>query len=371
MTTIKTSRESLLDPLQSVIGIVEKKHTMPVLANVLILSANQRLSMTATDLEVQIRTNPEPLTDQESEFIQFAVSAKKLHDILRNLPDHCALNLEVNENRLTIKSGKSRFNLQIVKGEDFPTVKTTDSPGVILNIPQKTLKTLLERVQFAMAQQDVRYYLNGALLQVVGNQLTVVATDGHRLSYTMELLPDYHEKIEAIIPRKTIFELIKLLSPTEEMVRMTLRSNQVEFLFGNIELLSKVIDGKFPDYHRVIPQNYNKHLVLQRLELLQALQRATILSNEKVKGVRLLLAKNCLAIVCTNSEQEEAKEEIDVIYDQEPMDIGFNFTYLLDVMNHINVENMICSLGDANSSLLMSVPEAEERFKYVVMPMRI
>ncbi len=371
MTTIKTTRESLLDPLQSVIGIVEKKHTMAVLSNVLILCSGQSLSMTATDLEVQIRTNPEPAMEIDPETIRFAVSAKKLHDILRNLPENCALNLELGEGRVTIKSGKSRFNVQTVRGEDFPTVKTTETPGVILNIPQKTLKTLLERVQFAMAQQDVRYYLNGALLQVVGNQLTVVATDGHRLSYTMELLPEYHEKIEAIIPRKTIFELIKLLSPTDEMVRMTLRSNQVEFLFGNIELLSKVIDGKFPDYNRVIPSNYNKHITLQRLELLQSLQRATILSNEKIKGVRLLLAKNCLAIVCTNSEMEEAKEEIDVDYDQEPMDIGFNFTYLLDVMNHMNVERMICSLGDANSSLLISVPEAEERFKYVVMPMRI
>ncbi len=371
MTIIKTSRESLLDPLQSVIGIVERKHTMPVLANVLIQSRGESLSLTATDMEVQIRTNPEPSLEQDGETICFAVSAKKLHDILRNLPEASALSLDLGENRLTIKSGKSRFNLQTVKGEDFPTVKTTDSEGVTLNIPQKTLKTLLERVQFSMAQQDVRYYLNGALLQVVGNQLTVVATDGHRLSYTMELLPDYHEKIETIIPRKTIFELIKLLAPVDEMVKMTLRSNQVEFLFGNIELLSKVIDGKFPDYNRVIPSNYNKHLTLQRLELLQALQRATILSNEKIKGVRLLLAKNCLAIVCTNGEQEEAKEEIDVIYDQEPMDIGFNFTYLLDVMNHINVDRLICSLGDANSSLLITVPEAEERFKYVVMPMRI
>lgn len=371
MTTIKTTRESLLDPLQSVIGIVERKHTMPVLANVLILFNGEHLSLTATDLEVQIRTNPGSFSDPDTTPTHFAVSAKKLHDILRNLPEGCSINLTLADNRLTIKSGKSRFNLQTVKGEDFPTVKTTDSEEVILEIPQKTLKTLLERVQFAMAQQDVRYYLNGALLQVIGNQLTVVATDGHRLSYTMELLPDYHEKIEAIIPRKTIFELIKLLSPSDEMVKMTLRSNQVEFLFGNIELLSKVIDGKFPDYNRVIPDNYNKHLVLQRLELLQALQRATILSNEKIKGVRLLLAKNCLAIVCTNSEQEEAKEEIDVLYEQEPMDIGFNFTYLLDVMNHISVDRLICSLGDANSSLLISVPEAEERFKYVVMPMRI
>lgn len=369
MIILKTQRERLLEPLQAVIGIVERRHTLPILSNVLIQFSGNELSLTATDLEVQIRTTSR--VDEKAENQSITISARKLYDILRSLPANAAVALESKDSKLTVKAGKSRFSLQTLAGQDFPTVAATNDAGIVLSLPQKTLKALLERVQYAMAQQDVRYYLNGTLFKVSGNELTLVATDGHRLSYTSEKLANEYGQAEIILPRKSVSELIKLLEPSDEPVNVRIRANQAEFVFGSIELLSKVIDGKFPDYARVIPTTYGKHLTLQRLDLLQALQRAAILSNDKVRGVRLLLSKNNLAVVCTNNEQEEAQEDLDVVYEQEAIDIGFNITYLMDVLNHVVSETIICSFGDANSSVLIMVPGAEDRFKYVVMPMRI
>jgi DNA polymerase-3 subunit beta len=369
MIIIKTKREELLEPLQAVIGIVERRHTLPILSNVLIEAEGQEAFFTATDLEVQVRTKTILAAPGEKHSI--TLSARKLHDILRSLPNEAAVTLETQDNRLTVKAGKSRFNLQTLAGQDFPRVAQTGDSGIALTLPQKTLKALLERVQFAMAQQDVRYYLNGTLLSVNGSQLTVVATDGHRLSYTTEALGQKFEHTDVILPRKTVSELIKLLAPTDEPVSITIRPTQATFVFGAIELLSKVIDGKFPDYTRVIPSAYTKHVTLPRIDLLQALQRAAILSNEKIRGVRLLLSKNNLAIVCTNNEQEEAQEDLDVQYSQEPIDIGFNIAYLLDVLNHLTIDSVQCSFGDANSSMLITVPGSQDNFKYVVMPMRI
>ena len=369
MTILSTRREQLLEPLQSVIGIVERRHTLPILSNVLIQSSEHEVSMTATDLEVQIKTRA--LLENKVPGQSLTLSARKLYDILRSLPTESGVVLESKENRLTVRAGKSRFSLQTLGGQDFPTIAVTEDTGIVLTVAQKVLKALLERVQYAMAQQDVRYYLNGTLFKVNGNELTLVATDGHRLSYATEQLSQDYGKAEVILPRKTVSELIKLLAPSDEPVTVTLRANQAEFGLGNVDVLSKVIDGKFPDYARVIPTAYTRHLTLQRLDLLQALQRASILSNDKIRGVRLLLSKNSLAVVCTNNEQEEAQEELDVSYTQEAIDIGFNITYLLDVLNHLTSESVICSFGDANSSVLITVPGAEDRFKYVVMPMRI
>ncbi len=369
MIILKTRRERLLEPLQAVIGIVERRHTLPILSNVLIQSSGNELSLTATDLEVQIRTKSH--IDEGTGNQSVTISARKLYDILRSLPGEAAVALESKDGKLTVKAGKSRFSLQTLAGQDFPTVAPTADAGIELTIPQKTLKALLERVQYAMAQQDVRYYLNGTLFKVSGNELTLVATDGHRLGYASEVLAQEYAKAEVILPRKSVSELIKLLEPSDQPVTVALRANQAEFVFGSVDLLSKVIDGKFPDYVRVIPSSYTKHLTLQRLDLLQALQRAAILSNDKIRGVRLLLSKNSLAVVCTNNEQEEAQEDLDVVYGQEAIDIGFNITYLLDVLNHLTSETIVCSFGDANSSMLITVPGTEDRFKYVVMPMRI
>ena len=221
-----------------------------------------------------------------------------------------------------------------------------------------------------MAQQDIRYYLNGLLLVADGNQLTMVATDGHRLAYASTALKSEVARSEVIIPRKAILELGKLLQDVEEEVEIQLLPNQVRFIFAGIDIVSKVVDGKFPDYTRVIPTNYKKHFSLDRIVLQQALQRASILSNEKFRGVRWVLSANSLRIICSNAEQEEAEDELVVDYAGESLDIGFNIVYLLDVLNNLDTELVDCAVGDANSSMLISVPGNKE-FKYVVMPMRI
>jgi DNA polymerase-3 subunit beta len=239
-----------------------------------------------------------------------------------------------------------------------------------LRFPQKTLRNLLQLVEFAMAQQDVRYYLNGLLLVIEGNTLIAVATDGHRLSYASTRLESTHEREEVILPRKTVQEMSKLLADTDEPVTMEILANQVRVNFANIEVVSKVIDGKFPDYNRVIPVGYTKHVVLDRALFLQTLQRAAILANEKFRGVRIVLANNALRIICTNAEQEEAEEELEVAYEGGGLDVGFNIAYLQDVLTHLDAPEIVLSFGDAGSSALITLPERED-YKYVVMPMRI
>ena len=368
MLLIKAQRDRLLTPLQSVIGIVERRHTLPILSNVLIETSGDRLDFTATDLEVQVRTwtsvTESPL--QES----VTLSARKLHDILRSLQAGSDIVMEGTESRLTVKSSRSRFNLQTLPGRDFPQIALNPESGAEFVLPQSVLRKLLERVQFAMAVQDIRFYLNGTLLSVADGQLTVVATDGHRLSFTQHELSDSTARADVIIPRKSVQELVKLLQAVDDPVKVTLHGNQVRFEFGSIDLITKVIDGKFPDYRRVIPTTHTKTVTVDRVLLQQALQRASILSNEKIRGVRLLLTKDSLGVVCTNNEQEEAQEELEVEYNQEPLDIGFNIAYLLDVLNHVSSEQIECHFGDSNSSVLMTVP-GQDGFKYVVMPMRI
>jgi DNA polymerase-3 subunit beta len=221
-----------------------------------------------------------------------------------------------------------------------------------------------------MAQQDIRYYLNGMLLVLDGEQIRVVATDGHRLSYASGAIAKQDEKREVILPRKAVLELSRLLGETDDPVEVELYANQVKFRFGAIELTTKVIDGKFPDYNRVIPHNYQKHIEVDRTLLLQALQRAAILSNEKFRGVRWMLTGNGLRISCTNNEQEEAQEELEIEYSGEPLDVGFNITYLLDVLTNVSSPRIHCAFGDANSSMLLTLPDRSD-YRYVVMPMRI
>jgi DNA polymerase-3 subunit beta len=370
MLLIKAQRDRLLSPLQSVIGIVERRHTLPILSNVLIETSGDRLDFTATDLEVQVRTWTSVTESPAEESV--TLSARKLHDILRALPAGADLVIEAKDNRLTVKAGRSRFNLQTLPGREFPQIALNSEVGATFSIPQNVLKKLLERAQFAMAVQDIRYYLNGTLLSIADGRLTVVATDGHRLSYTHQDLggDSNSTQAEVIIPRKSVQELIKLLQPIDDQVQVTIHGNQVRVEFGSIDLVTKVIDGKFPDYKRVIPTNHQKTILVDRTLLQQALQRASILSNEKIRGVRLLLTKDSLAVVCSNNEQEEAQEELEVAYTGEALDIGFNIAYLVDVLNHLSVDQVECHFGDSNSSVLITVPEQED-FKYVVMPMRI
>jgi DNA polymerase-3 subunit beta len=368
MKLLDIERDTLLKPLQAVSGIVERRHTLPILSNVLLELADSELNLLATDLEIQVATKASLNKSANAQAI--TVSARKLQDILRSLPDASTVSLETQESKLVLRAGKSRFNLQTLPAEDFPRLAQGTGEVATVSVAQKNLKRMLQLVQYAMAQQDIRYYLNGLLLLVDADKLTLVATDGHRLACISTALEEKQPRAEAILPRKAVLELVKLLADTDDIVELQIQQNQVRTRFGSVDLLSKVVDGKFPDFTRVIPSEPPGRFVIARTELQQALQRASILSNEKFRGVRWVLTKDLLRIVCTNAEQEEAEEELEVGYAGEPLDIGFNVTYLLDVLNNLSADQIECALGDANSSMLMTVP-GDENFKYVVMPMRI
>ncbi|MEJ1958634.1 MAG: DNA polymerase III subunit beta [Nitrosomonadales bacterium] len=365
----KIEKNLLLKPLQVIIGIVERKQPLPILSNVLIEKKGDIFRFMATDLEIQINTQITG-AKQSSEDTAITVGAKKLQDILRVLPEESLVSMEILDSRLQIKVNKSKFSLQTLPAQDFPRVAEQLETAEKIQLEQKQIRKLLAQVQYAMAQQDIRYYLNGVLLVVEGNDLKLIATDGHRLAYTSTKLEQtYTVRREAILPRKTINELVKLLADTDEKVTFDLAANQVKISFSDIELTSKVIDGKFPDYQRVIP-NYSNHLTFDRLVILQALQRAAILSNEKFRGVRFVLTEKNLRIVSSNSEQEEAQEDMETEYHGVSLDIGFNVNYLMDGLNNAEGQNITFSFGDPNSSILITVPGNDD-FKYVVMPMRI
>ena len=364
----KTDKETILKPLQVVIGIVERKQTLPILSNVLIEKEPGKIRFTATDLEIQITTSIESkISDRETSAI--TVGGKKIQEILRVLPDQSKISIETKENKAQIKSNKSRFSLQTLPAQDFPKLSNQLVGAKKISLGQSVLKTLLLSVQYAMAQQDVRYYLNGVLLIVEGNKLKAVATDGHRLAFNAGIIEGQHEKQELILPRKAVLELCKLLDDSEEFIELEFSQQQVKASFSGISLITKVIEGKFPDYERVIPK-YENHLEMNRVGIQQALQRAAILSNEKFRGVRFVLTEKNLSIISSNSEQEEAQEEIETDYHGEAIDIGFNVNYLMDGLNNISSETAIFSFGDPNSSILITTPEHQE-FRYVVMPMRI
>jgi DNA polymerase-3 subunit beta len=368
MLLVQSERNALLASLSAVVGVVERRHTLPILSNLLLEKKNGALTVLATDLELQVSTQID--CAEAGEDFAITIAARKLFDIVRALPDTAKIKLDTKDSQVVVSAGKSRFTLQTLPAADFPRVETGAGLGETIRLPQKTLKRLLQLVQFAMASQDIRYYLNGMLLVLDGTQLRVVATDGHRLSYAETQLETGAEAREVIIPRKTVVELSKLLSDVDDPVELRIGANQVTITLSGTELVTKVVDGKFPDYHRVIPASQPRHLKANRQSVIQALQRAAILSNEKFRGVRLVMSENTLGIVCNNNEQEEAADEIEVSYDGEPLDVGFNVTYLLDGLGALNSEEITLSLGDANSSMLLT-SEGEPGFKYVVMPMRI
>ena len=364
---IKINREILLKPLTSVTGIVERRHTLPILSNLLLEAKNNNIQLTATDLEMQISLNIESKFAGE---LSTTISAKKLLDICRALPEAVDIDMTSNDSRITVKAGKSRFNLQTLPAADYPVMTKAAGESTNIQISQLVLKNLLKQVEFAMAQQDIRYYLNGLLLEVNENKLNIVGTDGHRLSFTSTTLNKSYEKTDVILPRKTVIELIKLLNDSDEEVNIDFNTGQVNFKFSDIQLISKVIDGKFPDYHRVIPVGHQNTFSVNRLTVLTAMQRASILSNEKYRGIRMVISNNNLKLISTNTEQEEAEEELEIDYAKDGLDIGFNVTYLIDVLNNVSDETINFSFADANSSCLITVPN-DENYKYVVMPMRI
>jgi len=367
MLLVQSERNALLASLSAIVGVVERRHTLPILSNLLLEKKGGTLTLLATDLELQVSTQ---LDAQAGDDFAITIAARKLFDIVRALPDTAKVKLDTKDSQVVVSAGKSRFTLQTLPAADFPRVETGAGLGEVIRLPQKTLKRLLQLVQFAMASQDIRYYLNGMLLVLDGKQLRVVATDGHRLSYAETALETEAEAREVIIPRKTVVELSKLLGDVDDQVELRIGANQVTITLPGTELVTKVVDGKFPDYQRVIPANQPRHLKANRQSVMQALQRAAILSNEKFRGVRLVMSENTLGIVCNNNEQEEAADEIEVSYNGDPLDVGFNVTYLLDGLGAVNSDEITLSLGDANSSMLLT-SEGEPGFKYVVMPMRI
>ncbi len=280
------------------------------------------------------------------------------------------MSLVLEDKRLQVKAGKSKFSLQTLPADDFPRMTVAEGETRKLQVSQRAFRQLLGKTQYAMAAQDVRYYLNGLLLMVDGKELRAVATDGHRLAFASVEIEAELPRQEMILPRKTVLELNRLLADTDDTLDITLAPNQVRFAFGSVVLVSKLIDGKFPDYERVVPQTLKNHMTVGRQVLMQAMNRAAILTNEKFRGVRIVLADNSLKLIAANAEQEEAQEEVEVQYEGDALDVGFNVGYLLDVLNNVPTDEVRWSFNDANSSALITVP-GNDRFKYVVMPMRI
>ncbi|MGY4831664.1 DNA polymerase III subunit beta [Sphaerotilaceae bacterium SBD11-9] len=368
MIVLKAAQEKVLSALQAVSGIVERRHTLPILANVLIRKTGAQIEFTTSDLEIQVRT----LADLDGDAANFSttVGARKLIDILRSLPADQTVTLSANQNKLTLQGGKSRFTLQTLPADDFPLVQEAADFGPMFSVPQKTLKLLINQVHFAMAVHDIRYYLNGILFVAEGKSLTLVATDGHRLALAQANLDVEIPKQEVILPRKTVLELQRLLKDEDTPIEMRFAGNQAKFSFSGMEFVTKLVEGKFPDYNRVIPKNHKNHVTLGRAALLASLQRAAILTSEKFKGVRVNIEPGALRIASSNAEQEEAKEELEIDYGGDAIEIGFNVTYLMDALANMSVEMVKLELQDTNSSVLITVPE-QAGFKYVVMPMRI
>ena len=369
MIVLKAPQDRLLDTLQSVAGIVERRHTLPILANVLLRKNGPQIEMTTSDLEIQVRTSADLGGDDGS--FSTTVGARKLIDILRALPAEQMVTLSAAQNKLTLQAGKSRFTLQTLPSDDFPLVNEAVDFGPTFSVPQKTLKDLINQVHFAMAVHDIRYYLNGILFIAEGKALTLVATDGHRLGLAQATLEtDVPSKQEVILPRKTVLELQRLLKDEDTPIEMRFAGNQARFAFSGMEFVTKLVEGKFPDYNRVIPKNHRNAVLLGRAPLLACLQRAAILTSEKFKGVRVNIEPGVLRIASSNAEQEEAKEELEVDYDGDAIEIGFNVTYLIDVLANVSHEMVKLELQDSSASALFTVPE-RAGFKYVVMPMRI
>ncbi len=365
---LSISRDQLLKPLQQVSGVVEKRQTLPVLANVLMVVDAGKLALTGTDLEVELIARAE-LAGEFGDG-EITVPARKLLDICKSLPASAEIEIRQDGQKLALKSGKSRFSLSTLPANEFPNLE--EGVGAFsFGIGQKALKKLIDKTAFAMAQQDVRYYLNGMLFEVTAGRLRTVATDGHRLAMCdAEARTETGDRMQVIVPRKGVQELARLLSDDDGEVTITLGSNHIRATVGNVTFTSKLIDGKFPDYERVLPKGGDKIVLANREELRQSLSRAAILSNEKFRGIRLQLTPDLLRIQANNPDQEEAEEDVTVEYNGNSLEIGFNVQYLMDVLAVLDNATAKLTLGDSNSSALLQDAEGGSSV-YVVMPMRL
>ena len=359
-------RGALLKPLQAVIGVVERRQTMPILSNVLLRARDGILSVTGTDLEVELVAEGDVDVADEGEI---TIPGRKLHDIVRALPDGVNVELIYSGDRVTVKAGRSRFVLSSLPAGDFPSTDGVDADQE-LTVSHEDLQRLIDKTHFSMAQQDVRYYLNGLLFETEGSRLRAVATDGHRLALAdCELKAPAAHNGQSIVPRKGVLELNRLLGG-EGDVQLVLSANHLRVQLAGTRLTTKLIDGRFPEYSRVVPENSEHIVSADREALRSALQRAAILSNEKYRGIRLELSENRLLMQANNPEQEEATEELEVSYSGPEMEIGFNVSYLLDALGAVDTDGVELGLSDANSScLITNVGESQTRF--VVMPMRL
>jgi DNA polymerase-3 subunit beta len=360
------SRETLLKPLGAVIGVVERRQTMPILAHMLLVAEDGKLTATATDLEVELRSETDVDVDVPGEI---TVPGRKLYDICRALPESAAVEFSVSGGKATVRAGRSRFTLSTLGPADFPTIEEAAEQQSFA-VDREAFRRLLEQTQFSMAQQDVRYYLNGLLLETAGKTLRAVATDGHRLALAeLELEGAASQAAQIIVPRKGVLELLRLVDG-DGSVTVTVGANQIRVEAGAMRLVSKLIDGRFPDYERVVPDDPVNVVKANRSDLRAGLQRAAILSNEKYRGVRLALGDDRITMQANNPEQEEAEEELEVSYGGEAMEIGFNVNYLLDALGAIDEEEVELGLNDANSSCLIKAPGPQSS-RFVVMPMRL
>jgi len=361
------NRELLLKPLQQVAGVVERRQTLPVLSNVLLEVTDQQLSVTGTDLELELVARL-PL-EGEIQSGETTVPARKLLDICKSLPAEADIRLEVDGERMVVRSGRSRFTLSTLPASEFPNLEE-EVGGAQLEVAPDQLRRLIDSTAFSMAQQDVRYYLNGLLLELRKGRLRAVATDGHRLAMSDAEVTGISDDAQVIVPRKGVMELARLLGDSSQPVKLTVGKNHVRVIAGDVTFTSKLVDGKFPEYERVIPREGQRRVMADRETLRQALGRVAILSNEKYRGVRIQLSDASLRVQANNPEQEEAEEEVSVDYQGSELEIGFNVSYLLDVLNTLHSTEVQIQLGDSNSSAVIVDPNVTVTL-YVVMPMRL
>lgn len=364
---INIKREQLLEPLLKIGNVVERRQTLPILANILVNVSEQRINLTATDLEVELKTYTQAECNETKDF---TLPARKIIDICKALPEGADISIEINDDKVQVKSGRSRFSLGSLPAQDYPVIEAT--PGnTVFTLKEKELKKLIDKTSFAMAQQDVRYYLNGMLLEIAEKKIRTVATDGHRLALCEQ---DVNFKdianMQVILPRKAVLELARLLKEQESEIKIELSNSYIKILQENAVFISKLIDGKFPEYQRVMPSSTDNELEADREEIKNSLHRASILSNEKYRGIKFSVMKDVLQLQAHNPEQEEAEEEVEIAYKGETIKIGFNVGYLLDAISVINEEKIIIELKDSNSSALI-YGKGNQTCKYVVMPMRI
>ena len=361
------SRENLLKPLQQVCAVLTSRPNIPVLNNVLLQINGDQLSITGTDLEVELTTHAKLSVSVENG--SYTIPAKKFLDICRSLPDSAEISVTFEQDRAIVQSGRSKFNLTTLPAEEYPNLTDWQSE-VDFSIEQSTLRRLIEATQFSMANNDARYFLNGMKFETEGNLLRTVATDGHRLAVCTIALEQDLQTHSVILPRKGVLELVRLLETSDELARLQIGTNNLRIQLNNIVFTSKLIDGRFPDYRRVLPRNATRIVEGDWDTLKQAFVRAAILSNERFRSVRLQFSANQLKITATNPEQEVAEEIIDVAYDSDEMEVGFNVSYILDVLNALKCERVRMRLTDASSSCLIEDCD-DSSAEYVIMPMRL